>query len=559
MQIRYEVLRAFHLDGLTAAQIAEKFSLSPLSVYSLTRDHKNSSPSDFFLPLKKGPKTRRDKTLAVKDQIIQLRKQNFSIEQIQEELLRRGARLSIYTISEILQEEGFTRLFRRTRKEMLETVAAREHPQKTDIALFAEAPFAKTQFGGVFLAIPLLLNLDAPGLVESIPFYGSGMIPKLQYFLSFLALKLIGKERLCHVDDLSFDYGLGCFAGLNVLPKSTAVTQYSYRNPAELPQQLGAGFVSRLSEKGLLPGKFINLDFHAIPHYGDESRLDKNWIPTRGKSMKSVLSFFAQDLDTTYLCYANSDIQSDEINDEVLRFVKHYTKTTGRRPECLVFDSKLTTYANVWKLHDEEKIHFITLRRRGPALLRQAAAATDWKNITLTNIDRKYRRLRAHSHTIRLKDYHAPLRQIIVTGTGRETPMFLITDDFDLSEKSLITIYSHRWRIENSIQENVDFFNLNALSSPVVVKVDYDITLTLIANSLFKILASNLRRFEKSKPKKIYRNFIEIPAVININNDDVVVNFNKKSYNPLLMDYAKKMGNIRVPWFENRYLRFSFD
>lgn len=559
MQIRYEVLRAFHLDGLTAAEVAEKFSLSPLSVYSLARDHKDSTPSDFFLSLKKGPKTRRDKTLALKEQIIQLRKQNFSLEQIQEELLRRGSSLSIYTISEILRAEGFTRLFRRTRKERLETVASREHPQKTDVALFAEAPFAKTQFGGVFLTIPLLLNLDVPALIESIPFYGSGMIPKLQYFLSFLALKLIGKERLCHVDDLSFDYGLGCFAGLNVLPKATAVTQYSYRNMAELPQRLSEGFVARLSEKGLLPGKFINLDFHAIPHYGAESRLDKNWIPTRGKTMKSVLSFFAQDLDTTYLCYANSDIESDEKNDEVLRFVRQYTQTTGRRPECLVFDSKLTTYANLWKLHDEEKIRFITLRRRGPELLRQAACVTDWKNITLSNISRRYRHLRAHSQTIRLKDYHAPLRQIIVTGTGRDTPMFLITDDFDLSEKSLLTIYSHRWRIENSIQENVDFFSLNALSSPVVVKVDYDITLTLIANSLFKILASHLRRFEKSKPKKIYRNFMEIPAVISVNDENVIVRFDKKSYNPLIMDYVNKAGIIRVPWFENRCLHFTFD
>ena len=559
MQKRYEVLRAFHVEGLTAAEVAARFSLSPLTLYSLTRDFKDAVPANFFLPLKKGPKTRRDKTLAVKDEIIHLRKQNFSIEQIQEELLRRETELSLYTISEILREEGFTRLFRRTRKERLETVAAREHPQKTDAALFAAVPFAKTQFGGVFLAIPLLLDLDVHGLIESIPFHGSGMIPKMQYFLSFLALKLIGKERLYHVDDLSFDYGLGCFAGLNVLPKAAAVTQYSYRNPAQLPRRLGEGFVARLSEKGLLPGKFINLDFHAIPHYGDESRLDNNWIPTRGKSMKGVLSFFAQDLDTTYLCYVNSDIERDEKNDEILRFVGQYTQTTGRRPECLVFDSKLTTYANLWKLHDEEKIRFITLRRRGPGLLRQATAIKEWKKITLSNITRRYRHLRVCSQTIHLKDYHAPLRQIIVTGTGRDMPMFLITDDFDLSEKAILTTYSHRWRIENSIQENVDFFSLNALSSPVVVKVDFDITVTLIANSLYKILASGLRRFEKSKPKKIYRNFVEIPSVVSIDDDSVTVRFDKKAYNPLIMDYVNKVGNVRVPWFENRVLKFSFN
>ncbi len=286
--------------------------------------------------------------------------------------MRRGAALSTYTISEILREEGFARLFRRTRREQLESAAARRHPEKSDATLFASVPYAKTQFGGVFLTVPLLLDLDVPGLVDSLPLYGSDMIPRMQYFLSLLCLKLVGKERLCHVDDLSFDYGLGCFAGLNVLPKAAAVTQYSYRNPTQANRSLSEGFVRRLSDRGVLPGRFINLDFHPVPHYGDESRLDGNWIPTRGKTMKSVLTFFAQDLETTYLCYADCDIESDEKNDEILRFAQYYRQTTGRRPECLVFDSKLTTYANLWKLHDEHKIRFITLRRRGPGLIERA-------------------------------------------------------------------------------------------------------------------------------------------------------------------------------------------
>ncbi len=137
--------------------------------------------------------------------------------------------------------------------------------------------------------------------------------------------------------------------------------------------------------------------------------------------------------------------------------------------------------------------------------------------------------------------------------------MFLVTDDFSASEKTLLTTYSHRWRIENSIQENVDFFNLNALSSPVVVKVDFDVTLTLIANSLYKILASGLRRFEKAKPKKLYRNFIEIPAVVRIADKEVVVSFDKKAHNPLIMEYVNDKQNTLVPWFGNRSLSFSFD
>jgi len=559
MHRRYEILRAFHYEGLTAKEVARRFSVSPLTVYSLSRDYKNTSAEEIFLPLKKGPKSRRDSTLAAKNEMVRLRKMNFSIGQIQEELMRHGLSFSIYTISGILKEEGFARLFRRTRKEQLESTAARQHPQVSEAARFADVPYAKTQFAGIFLAIPLLLDLDMPSLVESLPLYGSKMIPKMQYFLSLLALKFVGKERLCHIDDLAFDYGLGCFAGLNVLPKAAAATQYSYRNQSSATRRLSEGFTTRLTEKGFLPGRFINLDFHTIPHYGDESRLDNNWIPTRGKSMKSVLTFFAQDLETTYLCYANCDIEKDEQNDEILQFLKYYILTTDRRPECLVFDSKLTTYSNLWRLHDEFKTRFITLRRRGPALVKRAASLKNWKKITLTNINRRYRHLKVHSETITLKDYHEDLRQIIITGTGRDMPMFLITNDFESTEKALLTTYSHRWRIENSIAENVDFFNLNALSSPVVVKVDFDVTLTLIANSLYKILASHMPRFEKSKPKNIFRNFIDIPATVKIGKKEVEVCFDKKAFNPLIMDYVRDKQNLPVPWFAGRSLSFSFD
>ncbi|OHC00595.1 MAG: hypothetical protein A3G70_00080 [Planctomycetes bacterium RIFCSPLOWO2_12_FULL_39_13] len=65
-------------------------------------------------------------------------------------------------------------------------------------------------------------------------FYGSQQIPRINYLMSFMALKLIGKERLSHVVGLNFDYGLGTFAGLNILPKGAAITQYSYRNPHQL-------------------------------------------------------------------------------------------------------------------------------------------------------------------------------------------------------------------------------------------------------------------------------------------------------------------------------------
>ena len=173
--------------------------------------------------------------------------------------------------------------------------------------------------------------------------------------------------------DLSFDYGPGTFSGLNVLPKCTSMTQYSYRNSHKLVVKLLTEWNKVLMKKGYLKGEHINCDFHSIPHWGEESQLERHWVPTRGKNMKSVLSFFAQDLDTTYLCYSNAQLSRADAADEILNFVSFYRKTHGKCPECLVFDSKLTTYKNLNVLDKDFHIKFISLRRRGKKLLHFAS------------------------------------------------------------------------------------------------------------------------------------------------------------------------------------------
>ena len=85
-----------------------------------------------------------------------------------------------------------------------------------------------------------------------------------------------------------------------------------------------------------------------------------------------MLAFLAQDADTRVFCYANGDSgQEDEQNDEILRFIEFWWKQrTGHLPEELIFDSKLTTYANLHKLN-RMGIQFITLRRRSKKLPRR--------------------------------------------------------------------------------------------------------------------------------------------------------------------------------------------
>lgn len=558
-QKKYEALRAIFVDGLNPKEVARKFGYSIHTIYSYSHEFNKSRKIELFLPLRRGPKGFHSKNSSVKDKIISFRKKNFSISEIKEALEKEQILVSPPTIEKMLKKEGFIRLFRRTNAERFEALqSSTDYPEEADVSSFGIHKKMTTSFGGVFLFIPLILKLNLHQTLMETRFYGTKQIPKLNYLLSYLTLKLLGKERICHINDFSFDYGIGASVGLNDLPKSTAITQYSYRHPHSAVVSFLRSTVKRFYDAGCFKGKIINLDFHSIPHYGDESQLENNWIPTRNKSMKSVLALFAQDMESTYLCYSNGYIEKDKQNDAVFEFVNFFKKSMGKIPECLVFDSKLTTYEKLSELN-QQGIKFITLRRRGSNFLKRVESIEEWTPITLDNVKRKYRHLKVSESKIKLKSYEGEVREIIVTGNGRELPMALITNDFESSLKGSVTIYSKRWRIENNIEENVDFFNLNALSSSVIVKVDFDIAITLIANSLYKLLASNFPLFANAKPKKIYRNFIEAKAKVILEPDKVRVKYEKKAYRPMIMDYAKQNNGIRVPWMENRKLIFEFE
>jgi len=259
-----------------------------------------------------------------------------------------------------------------------------------------------------------------------------------------------------------------------------------------------------------------------------------------------------------YLCYSNAQLSKEEAPDEILNFLPFYRKTHGSSPDCLVFDSKLTTYKNLNLLNRDFGVKFITLKRRGKNILANTKNISTWKRIRINKPGRKYQQLRVHEESIELKDYQGLLRQIIVTRTGRELPMFIITNDFESSVKEIIDTYALRWLIENNIQENIDFFSLNALSSPVIVKVDFDIAITLIANTLYKALANKFKLFDKAKPKTEYRDMVEGKAKISVTSDKVKVNFGKKAFNPMIMDWVSSLPKLKVPWMKNKVLEYAF-
>jgi hypothetical protein len=146
---------------------------------------------------------------------------------------------------------------------------------RRELVLSASEPLRlKTRVAGLFLFVPLLARLGFDRLVQNADYPGSKMVPADAAVLSLLTLKLLDKERRSHIDDFNFEEALGLFAGLNVLPKKSFASDYSYRTQRQQQQQLLAGWVKQLAPLLLPEARSFSLDFHPIPYRGDLAVLE---------------------------------------------------------------------------------------------------------------------------------------------------------------------------------------------------------------------------------------------------------------------------------------------
>lgn len=413
---------------------------------------------------------------------------------------------------------------------------------------------------GLFLFLPLLARLGFDKLVQKADYPGSKMVPADAALLSLLTLKLLDKERRSHIDDFNFEEALGLFAGLNVLPKKSFASDYSYRTQRQQQQQLLAGWVKQLSPLLLPEARSFSLDFHPIPYRGDEAVLENHYIPCRGQAAPSVQSFFAQEHENHVFCYANSNLTRAEQPGEVLRFVEFWHALTGQDPEWLYFDSKLTTYAELSRLN-ERGVSFATIRRRGPALLKRLRewSADNWTNAVIDIPKRRQKHIRYLEEPVSLPDYEGVVRQIAVTGLGREEPTLFLTNHFEVRPRILIMNYARRNGIEDGLGTNVNFFHLDCLASEVRLNVDLDVTLTVIANGCYRWLARQLKGFEQAKPKQLYRKFVETGGQIEVApNRRLLITFDRRSHNPILREAALDQDCPPIPWLRNYRLDFAY-
>jgi len=418
----------------------------------------------------------------------------------------------------------------------------------------------RTRHAGVFLFWPLLTGLRFDRLVGQAGYPGTQMVPAANALLSLLTLKLLDKERLSHIDDFNCDEALGLFAGLNILPKKSFATDYSYRTTRRQQERLLAGWVSALCPLLFPEADSFSLDFHAIGHRGEETELENHYQPLRGQAGPSVLTFFAMEQKSRVLCYANANLIRDRQAGEILRFVEFWHELTGRNPQWLYFDSKLTTYAELSRL-TEQNIGFVTIRRRGSSLLRRLAAlpARAWQQATIDIPKRRHKQIHYVDESVKLRDYTGLVRQVAVRGLGRENPTLFLSNNFETSPRELITNYARRNGVEDALGASVNFFHLDCLSSEVRLNVDLDTVLTVLANGCYRWLASQLHGFEQAKPKLLYRKFVETAGAVSIDSDQrITVTFDRRSHNPILREAQLDRDHPAIPWLANHQLAFAY-
>jgi hypothetical protein len=552
---QYEALRAYLVEGRPAKEVARAFGYSLNSFHVLCHHFRRETHPTFFLSPQHGPQSQPKKS-AARDLIIQLRKQNYSVYEISQTLKDRQCPLSPTGVREVLKAEGFAPLPRRLDEERPRQPRPTVEPV-ADVRMFSLVPHTfTTRCGGLFLFISDLVRLQAEKLPQAAGLPGSKMIPAEHALRCCLALKLWSIERRSHVMALIADEGLALFAGLNAFPKKSYLSEYSCRIDDRKTTRLLAAWHQCIQGSKLLPAESFNLDFHSVPFYGEDPLIERHYVSARSRRQPSVLVFLAQDAGSHVFCYSNADLRKGEEAEEIFQFITFWKRAHGKLPRHLVFDSKLTTHEGLARL-DRMKIPFITLRRRSPKLLKEIVLLprSAWRTIELDIPTRKYRTPRVFEQIITLAG--RSLRQIFVQDLGHDEPTILLTNQRGTPAKALLTRYAQRMLIENALSDAVRFFHIDALSSAVGLKVDFDMALLVLASGLYRLIAQRMRGYADAQARQIFRDLIDMPADVTVSEKEIEVSFHRRAHLPILLASDLMEKPVSVPWWNGLPLRLT--
>src|SRR5262249_14924365 len=165
---------------------------------------------------------------------------------------------------------------------------------------------------------------------------------------------------------------------------------------------------------------------------------------------------------------------------------------------------------------------------------------------------RRHQQIRHVDERVRLAGYTGHIRQVAIDGLGNEKPTLLLSNNERQTARDLVIRYAGRNRGEDGLGSCVNFFHLDCLASEVRLNVDLDCAMTVLAQGCYRWLGRQLKGFEKTRPKQLYRCFVETAGLVEVHEDRVVVTLDRRSHNPILREAAIDREPIAVPWLQNR-------
>src|SRR6266508_279265 len=535
---RYEALRAYFVEEMPAAEVADRFGYSTASVHQMATLLRGGK-LQLFTQSRPGPRGPRIAG-KVRDKALVRRARDHSVREMADAVTASGTQVSAQPVWQIMETEGLPPLAPREntrrgtpyRLEAVKAAALDSWPAGTAI---------RCDHAGLLLLFPAMVTLRLPELIGACGYPSTSQLSSWQSLAALLLAKCGRISRIHHISAFTDDVGLGLALGLTALPKATHLTSYSYRVRRDSNLKLQRLLIGELRNHQLATGAAgFNLDFHAIRHHGADAVLEDHYVPARSQRTRSVLTFFAQDPASTAMVYANADLTKAEQPREIIAFADYWHQVTGTDPGLLVLDSQLTTYA-VLNALSGRGITWLTLRERGPKVLADLAAlpASAWQPAQIKRAG-SYRRPHLHEDQVTLKGIHASVRQIAVKNIGRPEPTLLITGDHTTPAANLFARYAERMLIENELDAYIGGFHLNALSSGVPLNVDLDTTLTVLAGNLYRLFARGLNRYQTTTP------------------DTITCALNLRNNHPVLIQAGFADLDLAIPWWGGQTLRFTF-
>lgn len=91
----------------------------------------------------------------------------------------------------------------------------------------------------------------------------------------------------------------------------------------------------------------------------------------------------------------------------------------------------------------------------------------------------------------------------------------------------------------------------------MVIKVDFDFTMSILAHNIYRLFASNMEEFSYHTDIAIFEKFLCNSGCVEITQDEIKISLKKKRNLLMLLTEMEKYQSMKIGWTGNRKLTFS--